>query len=65
MSLTLERFLMGEFDLYPEQRSSGQMRRVGPMRRVSKKPVRFSDMRFVKGSGAVHRKGYDETDMKS
>jgi hypothetical protein len=32
--------------------------------RVSKKPVKFSDMTFTKGSGAVERAGFDGTDME-
>lgn len=35
------------------------------IKRVRHKPKLYVDEKFVKGSGCVKRRGYDETDMKS
>jgi hypothetical protein len=48
-----------EIQRYFVKRSS-QKTRSG---RVSKPPSRFSDQKFVKGSGTVKRRGYDHTDL--
>lgn len=58
----LEELIRRRQELKRQQQQNQQQGR--PMRRTRKKPERFSEMNFIKGSGAAKRFGYDETDME-